>query len=548
VKDALLLNRTAGETRVALLEDGRVHAFYIERARDRGVVGNVYVGRVVRVLPGMQAAFLDVGAERSVFLYVGDIVTPKEPETDRFEPFRAPEPEADPDAEETVGVVPMQRPTFLPEPPDPTTEPALAGGPTVADAPLPRSRAPQRIEQLLRTGQEVVVQVSKAAMGTKGARVTTQLSLPGRFLVHLAHADHVGVSRRITDEDERERLRTLVEELRAPGEGFIVRTACEGRTREELAADVQYLRELHRGIEARTRSTKAPALIHEDLDLCLRSVRDLMSDRVARIVVDHPTDHQRVATLLDRFLPRYRDRLEYWDGADPLFQSTGVENRLRQALERKVPLPSGGHIVIDSTEALTAIDVNSGRYVGSRDLEATTLRVNLEAARVVVDALRVRDIGGLIVIDFIDMEQLDNRERVYQELVTALEGDRARTQVLPISEFGLVEMTRRRVREDLGRYLLSACDACAGTGRVKSIETVAYEVLREIGTTGGSHAGGVLRVRCAPEVANRLTTQEAAAITTLQRGLGVTIDVQSEPGWPRTRYSMSTPGRREASS
>ncbi len=546
MRDALLLNRTAGEVRVALLEDGRVHTFYIERDRDRGVVGNVYVGRVVRVLPGMQAAFLDVGAERSVFLYVGDIVVPREVVPERLQPFRAPEP--DPDAEETVGVVPMQRPTFLPEPPETGPEPALAGGPTVADAPIPRSRPPQRIEQLLRPGQEVVVQVSKAAMGSKGARVTTQLSLPGRFLVHLAAADHVGISRRITDEEERERLRVIVEGLRAPGEGFIVRTACEGRSREELAADVEYLRELHRGIDARSRTTKAPASIHEDLDLCLRAVRDLMSDRVERIVVDHPSDHQRVATLLERFLPRYRDRLEYWDGADPLFQSTGVENRLRQALERKVPLPSGGHIVIDGTEALTAIDVNSGRYVGSRDLEATTLRVNLEAARAVVEALRVRDIGGIIVIDFIDMEQIENRERVYQELATALENDRARTQILPISEFGLVEMTRRRVREDLGRYLLTACDHCSGTGRVKSVETVAYEVLREIATTGGSHAGGTLRVRCAADVASRLEEHEAAALATLQRGLGATIELQSEPTWPRTRYSMSTPGRREASS
>lgn len=555
MKDALLLSRTAGEVRVALLRDSRVDALYIERERDRGVVGNVYIGRVVRVLPGMQAAFLDVGAERSVFLYVGDIMVPKEPEevTPFRQPVANPDPEethqeADPDAEETIGVVPMQRPTFLPEPPDGASKPELAGGPTVADAPIPRPRPVHRIEELLRTGQEVVVQVSKAAMGTKGARVTTQLSLPGRFLVHLAHADHVGVSRRITDEAERERLKGVVEALRAPGEGFIVRTACEGRTREELAADVAYLRELHRGVEASVRSAKAPALIHEDLDLTLRSVRDLMSERVRRIIVDTPQDHQRVATLLDQFLPRYRDRLEYWDAADPLFQSGGVEKRLRQALERRVQLPSGGHIVLDGTEALTAVDVNSGRYVGSRDLEATTLRVNIEAARVVADELRVRDIGGLIVIDFIDMEQQENRDLVYQEMVTALEGDRARTQVLPISEFGLIEMTRRRVRDDLGRYLLSSCEACAGTGRLKSVETVAYEVLREIGTAGGTYAGGTLVVRCAKDVAGRLTTHESAAITTLGRGLGATISVLAESTWPRTRYSLATPGRRETSS
>jgi ribonuclease G len=539
MKEALLLSRTAGEVRVALVEDGRATAFYVDRERDRGVVGNVYLGRVVRVLPGMQAAFLDVGSDRSVFLYVGDIVEGREPVPASQE--------EDPDAEETIGAVPMQRPTFLPEPPDPSSQGALAGGATVADARIPRSRSQQRIEQLLRPGQELVVQISKAAMGTKGARVTTQLSLPGRFLVHLAHADHVGVSRRITDEAERDRLRSLVEELRAPGEGFIVRTACVGRTREELTADVEYLREVHRVVNERLAGAKAPALIHEELDLCQRSVRDLMSDRVERIVVDHPSDHRRVASLLDRFLPRYRSRLEYYDGADSLFVSTGVEKRLRAALERRVALPSGGHIVIDGTEALTAIDVNSGRYVGSEDLEATSLRVNLEATHVLVEELKVRDIGGIIVIDFIDMEVLENRERVYGELLAAVATDRARTQVLPISEFGLVEMTRRRVREDLRRYLLSPCEHCSGTGRLKSVETVAYEVLRGLGAAGGSYAGGELRLRCSKEVAARLREKEAPALATLERGLGATIVIQVENGWPRTRFSLSAAGRREAS-
>ena len=514
----------------------------MERERDRGVVGNVYLGRVVRVLPGMQAAFLDVGSDRSVFLYVGDIVGSREQW-----PPRAPEVDPDPDAEETLGVVPIQRPSFLPEPPDPD-DGDIGGGATVADTPMPRSRPMQRIEQLLRPGQEVVVQVSKAAMGTKGARVTTQVSLPGRFLVHLGSTDHVGVSRRITDDEERERLRGIVEDLRAPGEGFIVRTACVGRTRDELAADIAYLREVARVVSERVAEKSAPALLHEELDLCLRSVRDLMSDRVQRIAVDDPSDHQRVATLLDRFLPRYRSRLEYYDGADPLFTATGVEKRLRAALERRVSLPSGGHIVIDGTEALTAIDVNSGRYVGSKDLEETTLKVNLEAAQVIVDELKVRDIGGLIVIDFIDMEVPENRDRVYAELTEALTTDRARTQALPISDFGLVEMTRRRVREDLRRYLLSPCESCSGSGRIKSVETVAYEILRELGASGGSFAGGELTVRCARDVASRLKEQEAPALTTLERGLGATIVVRAESGWPRTRFSVSTPGRREATS
>jgi ribonuclease G len=559
--NALLINRTAGEVRVAVVESGQPTAFYVERDRDRGVVGNVYKGRVVRVVPGMQSAFVDVGLEKAAFLYVGDVTVPEPPARTAAEvspevardlglsgrledptvieesALTMNEGEVAPDVEE------VDWPEFEKAPP-PSGDPR---DPETTLRPVPpsnqrRSRPDKpRIEQLLRGGQEIVVQVSKEALGTKGARLTTQLAIPGRFLVYLPGSNHVGVSRRITDVEERERLRTLVEGLRRPGEGFIVRTVCEGRTDRMLTADVAFLRELWAEIDSRRVLAAPPTLLHSELDLALRASRDLLSDKVAELLVDDPDDHSRIAKFIRRFMPRLADRLVLYEDPVPLFEATGVERQLARALGRRVRLPSGGYIVIDHTEALTAIDVNSGRFTGGRDLEETSMKVNIEASRVIVDQLRLRDIGGLIVIDFIDMEDPENRLKVETTLAEALVDDPARSSVLPISDFGLVEMTRRRVRDDLARNLQTNCDLCVGVGRVKSTETVAYEILREI-TRNANSAGGTVRellVRCEPGVARQLQQEERAALDEMGRELGAPVRITPEAHFHRERFAVS---------
>ena len=559
---ALLVNRTAGEVRVALLDEGAPTAFYVERERDRGVVGNVYKGRVVRVVPGMQSAFVDVGLDRAAFLYVGDVHLP--------EPALAPL-DVSPEVARDLGLTPggAEDPTVIedvtltraegePAPdleevewPDFEKAPEPAPGdprdPETTLRPVPsairrRSRPDRpRIEQLLRAGQEVVVQVSKEALGTKGARVTTQLAIPGRFLVYLPGSSHVGVSRRITDPEERERLRRLVEGLRRSGEGFIVRTVCEGRSDRVLTADVGFLRDLWSEIDALRVMASVPSLLHAELDLVLRATRDLLSSGIDRLVVDDPGDHDRVAGFIRRFMPMLADRLVLYDDPVPLFESTNVERHVARALGRKVRLPSGGYIVIDHTEALTSIDVNSGRFTTGRDLEDTSVKVNLEAVQVVVEQLRLRDIGGLIVIDFIDMEDPENRLEVETALGLALEADAARSSVLPISDFGLVEMTRRRVRDDLARNLQTKCELCRGAGRVKSTETVAYEILREVAKNATSAGGAVreLLVRCEPSVARQLKQEERGALDALERRLGAPVKVVAEAQFHRERFAVS---------
>jgi ribonuclease G len=407
--------------------------------------------------------------------------------------------------------------------------------------PIPVTRKRPRVEELLRPGQELVVQVSKEPLGSKGARVTTQLALPGRFLVYMPQGGHVGVSRRIVDKTERERLRGLVESWRQGDEGFIVRTACEGISEGALAADVSWLRQLWGGVAARIGRTSAPAAVHEELDLVLRALRDLMTTKVDRILIDDRRDHERALDFLQRFMPALAERLDLYEDKTPLFESTGVERQIARALGRRVQLPSGGHIVIDHTEALTAIDVNSGRYTGGRDLEETTLQVNLEAVQVVAHQLRLRDIGGLIVVDFIDMEELPNRQKVEEALAAALASDPARCTALPISEFGLVEMTRRRVREDLARNLMDPCGLCGGTGRLKSSETVAYEILRELQRNVGGASGAVqeLIVRCEPQVSEQLRIHELPALQALERAFGAPVRVVPEEDFHRERFTVS---------
>ena len=557
IDSGLLLNRTAGELRAVLVEGGTPTAVYVERARDRGIVGNIYKGRVVRIVPGMQAAFIELGLERAGFLYVGDVVDARGPAELEVQPAPIdPESTLDPvglaagpavswregknldwvsadgpDAESTVGV-----PGQGFERPEQDAE-ATQGLPAAEFVP----RRHSRIQDVLRPGQELLVQVRKEALGSKGPRLTTSLSVPGRFLVYVPDGDKVGVSRRITKEEERDRLRQLVEGHLRQGEGFIVRTACEGVDEDILIRDMQYLRDAWASIHERSQQQSTPSLLHQELDLALRATRDMVSDDVCRVIVDDGGDQQRIAEFMERFMPRVDAQLELYRDPTPMLEAAGVERVLQRALGRKVHLPSGGYLVVEKTEALTSIDVNSGRYVSGANLAETTLKVNLEAVDAVLYQLRLRDIGGLIVIDFIDMEELPSRKKVEEALAAGLARDPARSSFLPLSAFGLVEMTRRRVREDIASNLQVACRLCDGSGRLKSRETVAYEVLREIARNVSTDSSKVqeLTVRCEPSVATHLNSREEEALRDLADALGSPVDLVAESSFHRERFTVS---------
>jgi len=535
---AIVVNRTGSEVRVAVVSDGEPVSLAVERGDQGGVVGNLYKGKVLRIVPGMQSAFVDVGLDRAAFLYGGDVLQPKPAQDVSDEDDTVVEARIVlGDGEGVSGEWSSTEALPSGDPRDPET--SLRPGvnrPRFAT----RSERP-RIETLLQTGQELLVQASKDPIGTKGARLTTQIALPGRFLVYMPFSDHVGVSRRITDEVERDRLRRLAEDLQEPGEGFIVRTVCEGVSSELLVADAVSLRQLWADVKMARDSARSPALVHSEADLVLRTVRDVFSEDIATFILDDRKDFDRVLDFVQRFLPAMVDRIVLYDEPTPVFEATGVERRIGRALGSKVRLPSGGYLVIEGTEALTSVDVNSGRYTGGKDLEDTILTVNLEAAQSVVEQLRLRDIGGIIVVDFIDMADEENRAKVNEAVAAAMALDPARASMLPLSEFGLVQMTRRRVREDLARNLLSDCTHCGGTGRNKSEETVGYEILREIRRNAGVGDGRVreLVVRCSGGVARWLIEAEQDSLDTYSEILGSPVRVVAESGFLPERFAVS---------
>ena len=488
--NALILNCSPHEVRVALLEEGKVAEIYVERRRDASLVGNIYKGRVIRVLPGMQAAFVDIGLDRAAFLYAGDVAEPKKSSTT-----------------------------------------------TLSEARMDLATRP--IQSLVHEGQELMVQVAKEPIGTKGARVTTHVSIAGRHLVFMPTMEHIGVSRRITDEEERRRLRDILETLVPHGGGFVARTAAETRTPEELQADLEFLRQVWNDILTRMESMSAPATLYEDLDLALRSVRDLVTPELDRIIVDDADEYERLTRFMRRFMPRYLDRVTHYTGSDALFDAYGVEIELNRALGRKVWLKSGGYLIIDQTEALTAIDVNTGRFVGRRNLEDTILRTNMEAIQEVVTQLRLRNLGGIIIIDFIDMEQEQNRNRVFTALTEALEQDRAKTNILKISELGLVEMTRKRVRESLLRTLSEPCYYCEGSGFLKSEVTMAHEVYRELAREAPSMSLPGVRVSVHPRVASTLMESERSMLEELSNRTEKRISVEARPDFHLERFEFT---------
>jgi ribonuclease G len=489
----MLVESDPYETRIAVLEDDRTTEVYLERRLHRGVVGNVYKGRVTRVLPGMQAAFVDVGLERDAFLYVDDVVDPAAAEDD----------------------------------PD-IVRGHAAGNGDLDELPLAAVESPS-IDSLLKAGQELLVQVTKDPLPNKGARVTTQVTLPGRFLVLLPTVGHLGVSRKIEDEAERARLRTLLEEATAGGHGgWIVRTAGEGRDREDFVADRDYLVGLWSRIRQVAERAGAPLLVHQDLDLALRIVRDQFSSDFTVLWVDGEETYTRIVEFLDQVQPPLVPRVKLDRGESRLFDRFGIDREIEAALKPKVWLKSGGYLVINPTEALVAIDVNTGRYVGSRNLEETALATNLEAVEEVVRQIRLRDLGGIIVLDLIDMTEIAHRERVFAALERELRKDRAKYKVLSISEFGLVEITRKRSRSNLERLLTQTCPYCEGSGRIPSLATICLSLRRAALRLAGTIGSKELLLRVHPDVARALQSDERAIVDELERELGAALLIQGD--------------------
>jgi len=486
----LIINAAPQEIRVAILEEGTVVEVYMERKKDRSIMGNIYKGKAIRVLPGMQAAFVDIGMERAAFLYV----------TDAYSSIREYHQMLDEGWEDQDTLEFESNSSYLSE--------------------------PLQIEDVVREGQELLVQVSRDPLGTKGTRITSHITLPGRYLVLMPTVNHVGISRRIRDEVERRRLGDTVLRIRPPSIGFIVRTASEGAQEEELKNDMDLLRRIWENIQQKNETASAPSLIHSDLNMVLRVIRDLMTADVKRVVTDSKDEYKQIIQFVENYMPRMQCDIDLYEDRTPIFDVFGIEMELDKALKRRVWLKSGGYIVIETTEALTAVDVNTGKFVGKRNLEDTILKTNLEAAKEIAYQLRLRNIGGIIIIDFIDMEKESNRELVYHTLESALRKDRAKSNISKISELGLVEMTRKRTRESLTQLLGEPCPTCEGLGYVKSKTTICYDIFREIDRVSSDLGGKTVMVDVNPEVAEMLCEEERAGIERLERALGKRIVVQ----------------------
>jgi ribonuclease G len=479
----ILVNIGPQETRVALVEGGATQEVHVQRASRHGLTGNIYKGVVQRVLPGMQAAFVEIGLERTAFLHVADMLPP------------------------------------------------AGNGHT----------EPPPITQLLHDGQQVMVQILKDPIGTKGARLTTLLSVPSRYLVLLPFERHVGVSARIEGEGERHRLKEILDGIareQAPDYGVIARTAAENADAEALANDLRFLLRLWTSVSEQSRTAKPGTMVHGDLPLSMRILRDLMGTDVERVRIDNLAEFHRVQQFAEVFVPKAAPKIEIYTGAAPIFDLYGVEDDISRALDRRVELKSGGHLVIDQTEAMTTIDVNTGAYTGHRNLEETVLKTNLEAAQAIARQLRLRNLGGIIILDFIDMKSEDHRAQVMRALERALAADHARTQVYPFSPLGLVEMTRKRTRDSLGHILCEPCANCTGRGTIKSVETVCHEIAREVQRAARQFEAKGFLVLAAPHVIERLVGEESMGLAELEASLNRPIRLQSEPAYLQENFDV----------
>ena len=491
----IVINATPYENRIAVVERGNLLEFHIERPAEKGLVGNIYQGRIVRVLPGMQAAFVDIGLERTGFLYVDDI---------------------------DIAISQLSRPE--------------AAG-TAEEKNPPANPA---IEDLLKEGQSILVQIAKEPIGSKGARLTCHITLPCRNLVFMPLTDHIGISRKIEDEDVREGLRQKIEQLRPEGTGFIVRTVAENVTAAEIEADMEFLLLLWDDIrsKAEARQAAAPCLIYKDLDLALRAVRDLFTEEVNELVVDSRSMHEQLLNFVITFAPRLKNRIVYYDSEVPIFDAYGIEVDVARAIDKKVWLRSGGYLIIETTEALTVVDVNTGRYVGKSNLNKTIYTTNMEAVKEIAYQLRLRNIGGIIIIDFIDMEKEQHREELYNVFQEAMRKDKNRVNILKVSEFGLVQMTRKRSSESLSQIMCEPCCYCGGEGIIKSRQTICYEIFRKIYRDNRKAGGKNITVRVHPHIAKALSQDEAHHLRHLEKTTGKHITVSPMYSLHVQRYEV----------
>lgn len=501
----ILINVTPFETRVARVEDGIVEDLYIERERERGFRGNIYKGRVQRVLPGIDAAFIDIGLPRAGFLYAGDVVN-QAGDT-------AIEAEANLEQEESSEHADSDR--------------------------RHNRRTIPPINTLLKEGQVLLVQVSKEPIASKGPRLTSLISLAGRYLVFLPNFDHVGIARRIEDPEERERLFEIARALKPDHGGLIVRTVAEGHHLFELQKDLEFLLRLWEDIERRAKHAAPGSLIHMELNLPLRVMRDFVDDEVEKIHVDSRETYENMKHFAKRFMPEMTKRIYYYPGERPIFDLYGVEAEINRALKRRVDLRSGGYIIIDQMEALTAIDVNSGSFVASRNLEETGMKTNLEAIHEIVHQIRLRNLGGIIVVDFIDMQEEENRKRLLEVLQETLKRDKAKTKIVQFSELGLVEMTRKRTRDSLGHILMMECPHCHGTGYVKSLTTICYQIFRALVAEARAYPCDKLMIIASPKIIDLLLGEEAENINRLETFLGKPIHLTSDPDLSPEDYEIA---------
>lgn len=494
----LLINVTREESRVALLEGGQVVELYIERKRDASIVGNVYKGKILKILPGMQSAFVDIGLEKAAFLYVSDIMT------DMEEYYTA----------------------FLEE-----------GSEELDSEKFGHIHRTLPIEELIQEGQELLVQVSKDPIGTKGARVTSYITIPGRYVVLMPNVEHIGISRRIEDEDTRSELKAFATQIKPKGFGMIIRTVCEDASPEEIQHDLDFLMLLWKTIQEKKENVSAPSLLYNDLDLIFRSVRDFMKHEVERLVIDSAEEFEKIKYFAKTYFPRLIDRIELHNYKEPIFDAFGIELDISRALGRKVWLKSGGYIIIDQTEAMTVIDVNTGKFVGKESLEDTILKTNIEAVKEIAYQIRLRNLGGIIIIDFIDMEKLENREKVFNAFVDAMKKDRAKNTIYTISELGIIQMTRKRVRESLGRVLCEQCPYCEGKGFIKSARSVAYEILRKLKKMSLPQSSTAM-IKANPAVAELLSDEERHGVEDIENNFGIKIIIKDEDKLHQENYEI----------
>lgn len=483
----ILINVTPSETRATVVENGVLQEVFIERSEQLGLVGNIYKGRVCRVLPGMQAAFVEIGLSRAAFLHASDISIPHGQSGDLAE----------------------------------------------------SDNRPPAITNLLREGQQILVQVIKDPIGSKGARLTTQLSISSRYLVYMPETQGVGISLKIEEETERTRLKALLEGLlESPNGGYILRTAAEGVSDAELASDLAFLHRLWLELLERSKKLISGDPLYQDLPLTLRALRDLFAADIDKIRLDSNEAFQQAKQFADTFMPECGERLELYDGDRPLFDLFAVEDEIQKALDRKVPLKSGGYVIFDQTEAMTTVDVNTGAFVGHKNLEETIFKTNLEAAQAIARQLRVRNLGGIIIIDFIDMDEQSHRDQVIRTLEKAMQADRARHHICRVSELGLVEMTRKRTRESLGHILCEPCDCCDGKGYTKNVETVCYEIFREIMREARQYESRQFLVLASQDVIDRLNEEDSTNVAELEAFIGKPIQFQCEPQYGREQFNV----------